>query len=136
MTVGISPALALIESDNPYAKYLFAPVQDCPEYLLQVSSDLFDHFEDMRLDFETNANVIQIYCGDELVADSFQYERRFTMGLKRFRSAIESATPLRFKCSPFTPEQDIYMEAPRENGRPWIKLIRATPLTIINVPLN
>ena len=76
------------------------------------------------------------YCGDELVADSFQYERRFTMGLKRFRSAIESATPLRFKCSPFTPEQDIYMEAPRENGRPWIKLIRATPLTIINVPLN
>lgn len=136
MTVGISPALALIEADNPYAKYLFAPIQDCPEYLLQVPSDLFDHFEDMRLDFETNANVIQVYCGDELVADSFQYERRFTMGLKRFRSAIESATPLRFKCSPFTPEQDIYMEAPRENGRPWIRLLRSTPLTVINVPLN
>lgn len=134
--VSISPALALIEPDNPYAKYLFAPVQDCPEYLLQIPSDLFERVDDMRLDFETNANVVQVYCGDELVADSFQYNRRFSMALKRFRCAIESGTPLRLKCAPFTPDQDIYMESPRENGRPWIKLVQTTPLTLISVPLN
>ena len=100
--VSISPTLALIEPDNPYAKYLFAPVQDCPEYLLQIPSDLFERVDDMRLDFETNANVVQVYCGDELVADSFQCNRRFSMALKRFRSAIESGTPLRLKCAPFT----------------------------------
>ena len=101
-----------ILADNFYAKYLFEAPQNCPEFILQVPQKLIEAFYDTLLVFNVEANVLQLYAGQELIADEFIRGEPWTVSVRRMRPYIDAGQQLRLKCSPLHKEQKIYLERP------------------------
>lgn len=115
-----------IGPDNPYAAYLFAPPQQCPEYTLEIPAALRDGPWDVLLEFQIQGGVAQLYAGRELIADEFPRGELWTVGLGRLRPYLAQGLPLRLKCAPLGADVSIYLEREIARDRVEAALVGAS----------
>ncbi len=119
-----------IGSDNRYAKYLFADPRDCPEYILHVSEKLADICYDAIVTFDIRADVVQLYAGDLLIADDYLRALPWRVSLRRILPYLKAGLELRIKCSPVTPERNIYLDEPVCAGEVSVELTQIQAVQI------
>ena len=105
-----------ITAANPYAPYLFADPAQCPEYLLHIPQALTDGAFDALFCFRAEADVVQLYAGQTLIADEFLRGEPWQVSLRRLRPYLWDGLELRLKCSPMRAEQPVYLERPVKRG--------------------
>ena len=105
-----------ITAANPYAPYLFADPAQCPEYLLHIPQALTDGAFDALFCFRAEADVVQLYAGQTLIADEFLRGELWQVSLRRLRPYLWDGLELRLKCSPMRAEQPVYLERPVKRG--------------------
>ena len=134
------PEIRLTESErriiyhNKYTRYLFYNnLNWCPEYELDIPSDVFNNCDDVKLTLYGQFDVMQIYNGSELVADWFNTGDTFEIGLARFRDIIENNEKLRIKISQLEVNTDVYIERKIERGKAELKLLDITPYYYIKI---
>jgi len=110
--------------------YLFSD-HEGKEYELTVPENIFERFEDVRLTFDFDGNVAQLYCSKELEADWFNYDGKWEIGLRRFRKAIEEKQQIAVRISPLDQKRDIYFE--HDMARDTAKLALKSCVPIIRV---
>ena len=74
------------------------------------------------LNFKSNANVIEVFADNELIADDFLKEDKFTLSLKRLKPYILKDNEVRIKCSAIKTDDDIYFESERDKNELYFKL--------------
>lgn len=111
------PAHHPMEGDD----YLFS-AQPAKEYVLHVPRDIFSACEDCRVAFRLVGNVAQLYCGDTLMADWFNYDQHWEIGLKRFRKQIEQGQKITLVVSALDKDHPVYLECPIPRDRIELQL--------------
>lgn len=106
-----------ITKENPYAPYLFSPPGICPEYRLKIPADLLDGPYDALLRFNIQADVVQLYADQLLIADDFIRGEPWSISLRRIRPYLAEHRELRLKCSPLAPQTEVYLERPVARGQ-------------------
>ena len=79
-------------------------------------------YEDIILNFRSNADVIQVYADNELISDDFLKDESFSITLKRLRPYLSQGKEIRFKCAPLKENADIYFEYPKKAGEIYLNL--------------
>ena len=64
--------------------------------------------------------MLQLYADQLLIADEFLRGEPWTVSLRRLRPYLAEERQLRIKCSPLSPEADVYLERPV--GRDGVRL--------------
>ena len=125
--ISISQINNSIFSDNPYSKFLFCEdLSECPEFELNIPMDIFEyneHLDDIRLVFDAQCNVLQIYSEGLLVADYFNTGVPLEMGLRFFEKYVSLGKKLILKISPLKFSDKVYLERNIVRDKATIKLL-------------
>lgn len=135
--VFITPDQAIYTDSNGYYADCTAPLADskklsleeteheaknCEDYLfsngepkefkLNYKNTILDDCDDIKLEFDLEGNVLQLYCNGVLKADWFNYTGKWVLGLKRFKNEIKNNEDIRIVVSPLDKDHDVYLEYP------------------------
>lgn len=106
------------------------------EYRLHLPKDLFDQYDDWKITFGLIGNVAQLYCNDVMMADWFNYNQTWEVGLKRFRRQIETGQDITIVVSGLDLDHAVYFEYPMQRGCIDLTIESMNPIKRIALPLD
>ncbi len=114
-----------VNTEKAFDEYLFSS-EEKKTYRLKIQKNLLDTYDDIKIEFSLKGNVAQMYCNGNLVADWYNINDTWTIGLKRFKSLIQDDNEFEIQVSPLDPHKDIYFEHNVQRGVAKLSLSKAT----------